>query len=57
LFADPQANAHDCSAPDRSVFVHGGSEDGRWRFAISEVKAGADCSAPAIAAELRGYHP
>lgn len=50
----PQAGAVFCISAGQVGFVDGGSEDGALKFAITEVKAGADCSGPASSVDLRG---
>jgi len=50
----PQAGAMFCVSAGQVGFVDGGSEDGALKFAITEVKAGADCSGAAAAVDLRG---
>ena len=52
----PQALAKYCVSAGQVGFVSGGSEDGAFKFAITEVKAGADCSGPATAVDLRGCY-
>ncbi|HYQ44089.1 MAG TPA: hypothetical protein VER11_19040 [Polyangiaceae bacterium] len=50
----PQAGAVYCVSQGQVGFVDGGSEDGALKFAITEVKAGADCSGAPAAVDLRG---
>ena len=50
----PQAGAKYCVSQGDVGFVSGGSEDGVFKFAISELKAGADCSGATSAVDLRG---
>jgi hypothetical protein len=50
----PQPGAAYCVSVGQVGFVDGGSEDGALKFAITEVKSGADCSGAAIAVDLRG---
>jgi hypothetical protein len=50
----PQAGAEFCVSSGQVGFVNGGSEDGVLKFAITEVKAGADCSGAPTAVDLRG---
>ncbi|HYQ02040.1 MAG TPA: hypothetical protein VER96_25375 [Polyangiaceae bacterium] len=52
----PQAGAKYCVSEGEIGFVDGGSEDGVLKFAITEVKAGADCSGAATAVDLRGCY-
>jgi hypothetical protein len=52
----PQANAIFCVSAGRVGFVDGGAEDGALKFAITEVKSGADCSGAATAVDLRGCY-
>lgn len=50
----PQAGAEFCVSKGEVGFVDGGSENGVLKFAISELKAGDDCSGAATAVDLRG---
>jgi hypothetical protein len=50
----PRASAMFCISAGRVGFVSGGAEDGALKFAITEVKAGADCSGAAEAIDVRG---
>ena len=50
----PQAGATFCVSKGDVGFVSGGAEDGVFKFAVSEVKAGADCSGATSPADLRG---
>ena len=50
----PSPGAAFCISAGQVGFVSGGSEDGAFKFAVTEVKAGADCSGPATAADIRG---
>lgn len=50
----PQAGAVYCVSKGQVGFADGGSEDGALKFAITEVKAGADCSGAPAAVDLRG---
>jgi hypothetical protein len=50
----PSAGSQFCVSRAEVGFVDGGSEDGVFKFAITEVKAGADCSGAAETVELRG---
>lgn len=50
----PQPGAKYCVSKGEVGFVDGGNEDGVLKFAISEVKAGADCSGAPTAVDLRG---
>jgi|SRR6478735_1087772 len=50
----PQALATFCVSAGQVGFVDGGSEDGALKFAVTEVKSGADCSGAATADDLRG---
>ncbi|MEI9948071.1 MAG: hypothetical protein WDO74_03620 [Pseudomonadota bacterium] len=52
----PQAGAKYCLSAGQVGFVDGGTEDGALKFSITEVKAGADCSGPATAIDLRGCY-
>ena len=50
----PQAGAKFCVSAGQVGYADGGSEDGAFKFAITELKAGADCSGAPTAADLRG---
>src|SRR4051794_39785468 len=50
----PLAGAQYCVSAGQVGFVDGTSEDGALKFAITEVKAGADCSGALTAVDLRG---
>lgn len=52
----PEAGAMYCVSAGQVGFVDGGSEDFALKFVISQVKAGADCSGPPIAVDLRGCY-
>jgi len=52
----PQPGAAFCVSKGQVGYVDGGSEDGALKFAITEVKAGADCSGGATAVDLRGCY-
>lgn len=52
----PQPLAAFCVSAGQVGYVDGGSEDGALKFAITEVKAGADCSGAATAVDLRGCY-
>jgi hypothetical protein len=52
----PEAGGKYCVSAGQVGFVDGGSEDGAFKFAITEVKAGADCSGAATAVDLRGCY-
>jgi len=53
----PHAGAKFCVSKGQVGFVSGGAEDGVLKFALTEVKAGADCSGAATAVDVRGcYH-
>jgi hypothetical protein len=51
-----QAGAEYCVSAGQVGFVDGGAEDGALKFAITEVKAGADCSGASTAVDLRGCY-
>ena len=50
----PNAGAQFCVTAGEIGFVKGGSEDSAFKFAITQVKASADCSGAASAVDLRG---
>lgn len=50
----PSAGSAFCVSAGEVGFVDGGNEDGSFKFAITEVRTGADCSGPAQAVDLRG---
>ncbi|HWZ89505.1 MAG TPA: hypothetical protein VNW92_11665 [Polyangiaceae bacterium] len=50
----PNAGAEFCVTAGTVGFAQGGSEDGGLKFAVTQVKAGADCSGAASAVDLRG---
>ena len=50
----PKPGAVYCVSAGEVGFVEGGAEDGVFKFAITEVKAGADCSGATEAVDLRG---
>jgi len=50
----PGAGAVYCVSAGQVGFADGGSEDGALKFAITEVKAGADCSGAPTVVDLRG---
>lgn len=52
----PQPGAAFCVSAGQVGYVDGGSEDGALKFAITQVKAGADCSGAATAVDLRGCY-
>jgi hypothetical protein len=52
----PSAGAQFCVTRGEVGFVDGGAEDAAFKFAISEVKAGADCSGAMSAVDLRGCY-
>jgi hypothetical protein len=52
----PEAGDVFCVSAGQVGFVDGGAEDGALKFAITEVKAGADCSGAATAVDLRGCY-
>ena len=52
----PTPGAQYCISAGRVGFVSGGDEDGAFKFAVTEVKAGADCSGPATAVDIRGCY-
>lgn len=50
----PSAGSAFCVSAGSVGFVDGGSEDGAFKFAITELKGGADCTGNAQAVDLRG---
>ncbi|HEX3854736.1 MAG TPA: hypothetical protein VHW01_27430 [Polyangiaceae bacterium] len=50
----PDAGAQFCISAGTVGIVDGGSEDGAFKFDITQVKAGADCSGAAMTVDLRG---
>ncbi|MEP7051022.1 MAG: hypothetical protein ABJB12_11740 [Pseudomonadota bacterium] len=50
----PNAGATFCLSAGEVGFVSGGAEDGAFKFAVTEVKSGADCSGAASTVDLRG---
>jgi hypothetical protein len=50
----PDAGAQFCVTGGEVGFVDGGSEDKAFKFAITDVKAGADCSGAASSVDVRG---
>jgi hypothetical protein len=52
----PTPGAQYCISAGRVGFVSGGQEDGVFKFDVTEVKAGADCSGAATAVDLRGCY-
>jgi len=52
----PTPGAQYCISTARVGFVSGGDEDGVFKFAVTEVKAGADCSGAATAVDIRGCY-
>jgi len=50
----PRAGAQYCISAGQVGFFDGGTEDGALKFAITEVKAGADCSGAVTVVDLRG---
>jgi hypothetical protein len=52
----PDAGAKFCVSAGSVGFVDGGSEDSAFKFDITQVKAGADCSGAAMTVDLRGCY-
>jgi hypothetical protein len=52
----PNPGAQFCVSAGTIGFVDGGSEDGAFKFDITRVKAGADCSGAALTVDLRGCY-
>jgi hypothetical protein len=52
----PRAGAMFCVSAGQVGFVDGGAEDGALKFAVTELKAGADCSGEATEIDLRGCY-
>ncbi|MEO8903938.1 MAG: hypothetical protein ABI627_20655 [Polyangiaceae bacterium] len=52
----PNASATFCISAGEVGFVSGGSEDGAFKFVVTQVKSGADCSGAATAVDLRGCY-
>jgi len=52
----PDAGAQFCVSAGTVGFVDGGSEDNAFKFDITQVKAGADCSGAAMSVDLRGCY-
>jgi hypothetical protein len=50
------AGATFCVSAGEVGFVSGGSEDGAFKFAITQVKSGADCSGAVTAVDVRGCY-
>lgn len=54
----PSGSAHAgqtlCITAGNVGFVDGGSEDGTFKFKVSELRAGADCMGDVVPVELRG---
>jgi hypothetical protein len=50
----PNAGAQFCVTAGHVGFVSGGAEDSAFKFDVTQVKAGADCSGAATAVDLRG---
>jgi len=52
----PTPGAEYCISAGRVGFVSGGDEDGVFKFAVTEVKSGADCSGAATPVDIRGCY-
>jgi hypothetical protein len=54
--ANHQAHLRSCIWSGQVGFVEGGAEDGAFKFAVTRVKAGVDCSGEVTPVDVRGCY-